>query len=58
VRVDMSEERITKRDIINKTRYVASVFFAVPGSVSFALAGSGGYSVDTTTENNTRRTGF
>jgi hypothetical protein len=54
----MSEERITKRDIINKTRYVASVFFAVPGSVSFALAGSGGYSVDTTTENNTRRTGF
>jgi hypothetical protein len=44
----MSEERITRREIIKKAAYVAPLIFTIPASLSFASAGSGDYYIGTT----------
>ena len=44
----MSEERITRREIIKKAAYAAPFFFTIPASFSFASAGSGDYYVGAT----------
>ena len=44
----MSEERITRREIIKKAAYVAPLIFTNTASFSFASAGSGDYYIGTT----------
>jgi hypothetical protein len=44
----MSEERITRREIIKKAAYAAPLIFTIPASLSFASAGSGDYYVAAT----------
>jgi hypothetical protein len=39
----MSEERITRREIIKKAAYIAPIIITIPASFSFASAGSGDY---------------
>jgi len=43
----MSEELITRRDIIKKAAYIAPFIFTIPATFSFASAGSGDYYVGT-----------
>ena len=44
----MSEELITRRDIIKKAAYIAPLIFTIPATFSFASAGSGDYYIGTT----------
>lgn len=48
----MSEERITRRDVIKKAAYIAPIIFTIPANFSFASAGSGDYYVATTEKDN------
>ena len=48
----MSEELITRRDIIKKAAYVAPFIFSIPATFSFASAGSGDYYVGTKDKDN------
>ena len=48
----MSEELITRRDIIKKAAYIAPLIFTIPATFSFASAGSGDYYVGTKEKDN------
>jgi hypothetical protein len=37
----MSEERITRRDIIKKAAYITPIILTIPANFSFASGGSG-----------------
>ena len=48
----MSEERLTRREIIKKAAYVAPVILTFPANFSVASAGSGNYEYEAAERNN------
>jgi hypothetical protein len=47
----MSDERVTRRDIIKKAAYMAPLILTVQANFSFASAGSGDYYTDSVDKN-------
>jgi hypothetical protein len=48
----MSDERITRREIIKKAAYIAPLIFTVKANFAFASAGSGDYHTDVKNQDN------